>query len=107
MDYKNEYEKHTRAEWAESLNLLPPHMVGGMVRYIVHGIPAGSFLNAVLSGDLFEALRRADDVNMNELPNYARFLINSAPCGCYGSPSAVAEWVKLGGLAKMNLEATP
>jgi hypothetical protein len=102
MDYFEKYAKHTgRPDWAEQLAILPDHMVAGMVRYLVWGIPPGSFLGAVLSGDLFGALRRADGTNMNALPAYGRFLINYAPSGSYGSPDRVAAWLREGGLNGM------
>ena len=78
---------------------IPSHMQDGMRLYIEHGIEPGSFLTAVLSNDLMKALGKADDVNLHALPAYGRFLYNDAPCCCYGSPSAVATWIKHGGLA--------
>lgn len=77
---------------------LPAHMQDAMRRYVEHGIPPGSFLTAVLSNDMMEAARRADDVNLHSFPAYARFLINEAPCGCFGSPGAFQAWCKNGGL---------
>lgn len=77
---------------------LPGYMQDVMRLYVEHGIFPGSFLTAVLSNDLMEALKRADDVNRECLPGYGRFLYNEAPCGCYGSPDAVAAWCKRGGL---------
>ena len=81
-----------RPDWAEGLRSLPPHMIDGVVRYLVRGIPPGSFLNAVLSNDLMGALREADDANRNALWAYGNFLYNCAPSDAYGSPERVAEW---------------
>ena len=39
------------AHWA----LIPQHMRGGIERYVMNGVPPGSFLTAVLSNDLKEA----------------------------------------------------
>lgn len=78
---------------------LPDHMQGGMKRYVEHGIEPGSFLAAVLSNDLMEAVKRGDSVNQHALVSYVRFLYNQAPAWCYGSPANYAAWVKLGGLA--------
>lgn len=77
---------------------LPAHMQDGMRRYIDHGIKPGSFLVAVLSNDLMEAFKRADDVNVAAMVEYARFLYNQAPCVCYGSPEHVKDWISAGGL---------
>jgi len=102
MNYVEIYASATNQRWADGLHLIPEHMVDGLVRYIVQGVPPGSFLTAVLSGDLFEALRRADDINQSALVGYARFLTNYAPIGSYGSPGSVTEWIKSGGIDGMN-----
>ncbi len=78
---------------------LPAHMQDGMRLYIENGIPPGSFQTAVLSNDLMGAFRRADDVNRLAMLDYATFLHNEAPCGCFGSPEHVKDWIAQGGLA--------
>lgn len=78
---------------------LPEHMQAGMQLYIERGIAPGSFQRAVLSNDFMEAFNRADDVNTAAMRDYASFLNNEAPGGCYGSPQHVADWIKSGGLA--------
>lgn len=77
---------------------LPEHMRGGMRRYIENGIPPGSFQSAVLSNDLMGAYQKADDINTAAMRDYAMFLHNDAPGGCYGSPAHVEDWIKQGGL---------
>ena len=96
-DQKAEYAKHCPS-WADGLDALPERMQGGLVRYILHGIPPGHFLTAVLKGDLFEALGRADDENRNLLWQYGNFLYNYSPQGCYGSVSRFEGWCGDGGL---------
>lgn len=98
MTYYDEYREIFGDQKANLLQILPDHMIEGMILYILKGIPPGSFMLAVLAGDLFEALRRADDVNVHALYNYGRFLISSAPIGCYGSEERVSEWIKDGGM---------
>lgn len=78
---------------------LPTHMQAGMKRYIEHGIDPGSFLTAVLSNDLMEAVKRGDSVNQLALVSYVRFLYNEAPAWCYGSPGNYLAWLRHGGLA--------
>jgi hypothetical protein len=78
---------------------LPPRMWGGIERYLAHGIPPGHFLTAILEGDLFESCSRADDENISMLSQYARFLYNCVPGGCYGSKQKVEAWIKGGGYA--------
>lgn len=81
---------------------LPEHMRDGMRRYIENGIPPGSFQRAVLSNDLMEAFKRADDVNSAAMIDYARFLYNEAPGGCYGSPEHVKGWIAHRGLSGLR-----
>jgi hypothetical protein len=77
----------------DGIYLIPQHMRGAVRRYFLKGIPPGSFLTAVLSNDLMEALGRADDDNRDALPRYGQFLYNYVPCGSYGSPDAVKAWI--------------
>lgn len=72
---------------------IPAYMVGGLMRYLFDRIPAGSFLDNVLSNDLMGALKCADDTNVNCLRAYGMFLYNYAPMGSYGSPAKVAAWL--------------
>ena len=77
---------------------IPDYMIGGLTRYLLNGIPPGSFLTAVLSNDLMEALGHADYENQTALPAYGTFLYNYAPRNCKGSPEAVREWLMSGGI---------
>jgi len=77
---------------------IPEYMRGALDRYIDQGIPGGDFLNAVLENDLMKALGRADDANVNALPDYGMFLYNQAPSTSYGSPERVKDWIASGGL---------
>lgn len=76
---------------------LPPQMWGGVKRYLESGIPPGHFLTAVITNNLSEAVSRADDQNVNLLPNYVRFFYNEVPGGCWGSRSKYDAWIKRGG----------
>ncbi|MAM60830.1 MAG: hypothetical protein CMH11_05005 [Maritimibacter sp.] len=93
------YAAHHTPESADGLRRkVPEHMQAGMVRYILLGIIPGSFLSAVLEGDLFNAVRRADDANRAALHDYAIFLFNYAPGGCFGSEDRLRAWSHDGGL---------
>ncbi len=65
---------------------LPEHLQGGMRRYLEDGRPVGSFLRAVLSNDLCLAVLLCSDVS--QLPSIARWLVNDAPQGSFGSREA-------------------
>ena len=61
--------------------------------YIEHGKQPGQFLTAVISNDLAEAVSRADDENINNLPAYIGYLYNEVPSGCWGSPDIMNAWM--------------
>lgn len=84
-----------RANWSG----IPGHMRDGIERYVMSGVPMGSFLTAVFANDFMEAAGRADDANQAALFAYARFLYNHVPQPCKGSYDAVKSWIARGGLA--------
>lgn len=55
-------------------------------------------MTALLSNDLMTAVTRADTVNLPRLPDYAAFLISTAPVGSFGSAAAFKEWLRTGGV---------
>lgn len=90
------YTPGRSADWS----LIPRYMIGGLRRYIEHGVAPGHFLTAVLSNDLRGAFERADDVNSAAIGNYLRFLYNYAPTGCWGSADRFNAWCQRGGLSE-------
>ena len=72
---------------------IPGHMMESLVAYIEDRRPVGHFLTAILQNDLKEAVARADDHNLANLPAYIGYLYNSAPSPCWGSPQKVAKWL--------------
>lgn len=64
-----------------------------IARYINHHISGGDFLDAVFSDSLVSAFDRADTGNQARLKNYAHFLYNYAPRGCWGSKAIVKAWL--------------
>ncbi len=98
MTFKQETKAQlNRMDIKFQINGLPTRMWGGVKRYLENGIPPGDFLQAVISNDLKEAINRADDQNINLLPNYVRFFYNDVPMGCWGSPDNYANWIERGG----------
>lgn len=87
-----------QAQW----DAIPEYMREPMRLYVESGVPTGSFLEAVLSNDLMGAAARADDGNRDALFAWAALLHNGAPSSCFGSPEAVREWCKVGGLAGLT-----
>lgn len=73
-----------RPDWAAKLaEFIPDYMQQGVVLWIVAGQIPGDFLQAVIVGDLYEALGRADDTNAYRLREYAMFFYNYSPSGCF------------------------
>jgi len=73
---------------------VPERMMSGLHRYLVHRIPPGDFLTAVIQNDFEEACGRADDENLANLPAYAAFFYNEAPIGSRGSKQIMVNWLQ-------------
>ena len=90
------------AEYAASRppqsSCISPTTLQGFEHWALVGVPAGEFVMAVLCNDLFTAVSRADDNNQAHLAEVCMYIYNRLPRNCYGSPEAVAEWAKRGGL---------
>ena len=69
-------------------------MTDAMRSYMEHGLQPGHFLTALLSNDLMECCRRADEDNGAALFRWCSWLYNEAPIGSFGSPEAVRLWMK-------------
>ena len=90
-------ERKRLTESLETLTGVPDYMHEGIVEYILTGRPTGHYLEAVMSNDLFGAVARADIPNQRTLVDLVRWLVNHAPAGCFGSPTAYARWREMGG----------
>jgi len=84
LDYKKFY----------AVDNIPEATKSGIDQYIVHGVPPGGFLRAVLENNLKEAYRAADDSNLVAIPAIVHYLYNTAPSTCWGSPGTVVGWIK-------------
>ncbi len=91
------------------------YMVGGVRRYIEHGVPPGRFLFALFSNDLKEAFRGTDESNTAAMRDWVMFMVNEMPANSHGSPQEVDEWIRAGGRiglkrrerARLTVEPTP
>lgn len=72
---------------------IPEYMMAGLKRYIDDHCGTGHFLMAVLENNLKEAVHRADEHNLENLPAYVHYLYNKAPSQCWGSPEKVSKWL--------------
>lgn len=73
---------------------LPDRFVGGIDRYLRHGIIPGDFLAQVLKNDLKESMAKADETSVLQLPGLVGWLYSYAPQPCWGSVEAIRDWVK-------------
>jgi hypothetical protein len=64
---------------------VPTHMLGAMIRWIEHAIPADSFMQAVIENNLKAAVQNADNDNIHLIPLYVSWLYSNAPANCWGS----------------------
>ena len=75
---------------------IPGRMMPSIQRYISERIKPGRFLTAVICNNLSDAIKRADDENLENLPAYASFFYNEAPAPCWGSKKKMKEWLEGG-----------
>jgi hypothetical protein len=67
-------------------------MIESIQRYVEKGIRPGDFLTAVICNDLFEAIGRADEDNLRNLPAIVGYFYNKTPPPCWGSPQKMNAW---------------
>jgi hypothetical protein len=72
---------------------ISPLMLDAIRRYIVDGLPPGHFLTAIIDNDLREAVMRADDENMPNIPAFVAYFYNEAPADCWGSSHKRQDWI--------------
>ena len=70
-----------------------PDMMDAIYRYIYEGLAPGHFLTAIIDNDLCEAVARADDENLANLPAFTAYFHNEAPWICWGSPANRRAWL--------------
>ena len=73
------------------------HMLDSIQEYVRIGRPVGDFLTAVIKNDLKEAVGRADDENIRNLPAFVSYFYNEAPSNCWGSQEKLDRWIDIGG----------
>jgi len=71
---------------------VPRNIQTALTDYIERGIPVGSFLHAVLSNDLFDAVSRTE--NSDALSDIVNWIHDCAPQNCYGCEAVVLRWIQ-------------
>ena len=57
------------------------------------GWAGGGFVMSCLENNLKLAVSRADGENVKALPEIVTYMYNELPCGCWGSPEIVSQWL--------------
>jgi len=74
-----------RPDWGRKLaELIPERMHHDVVEWIFYGTTDDDFIKALISHELFETFRRADDGNRLIIEDYIKFFYMYAPIGCHG-----------------------
>ena len=68
-------------------------LIDSFNRYLIDGIPFGSFLEAVVCNQLFQAWQRADWRNSERLKEICQFIYSEFPAGSHGSIQNYTAWL--------------
>ena len=80
-----ELMSHLRKDWGPALErLIPQRMHSCVTGWIFFGWHDEDFLNAIVSHELFNAYRYADDGNQPIIGKYVEFFYMYAPSPCHG-----------------------
>ena len=71
---------------------IPNHLKGGLRRYLDNRIRPGSFLEAIITNDLYGAYRTADGESLRGLPEILAYLYWDAPSNSWGSIAKFEAW---------------
>jgi len=77
-----------------NVEMIPEHMVDGVMDYLEFGLEPGGFLRAVLENDLVHAFGCADRTNIHRMEDWASFIYNEMPMAAWGSKKKVDAWIE-------------
>ena len=72
---------------------VPVHTQLSIEDYLLRGFPPSSFLEAVLTNDLFRATNSSDHVNFKQLGQITKWIVTEAPHGSFGNAENIENWV--------------
>lgn len=75
-------------------NLRNRYIAQTLENYLIRGFPPGGFTTAVLAGDLFMAVSKADHWNRPAIAEIAQAVIQTCPQDALGSYEAVDLWCR-------------
>ena len=79
----------------EAMFFVPPLILRGIHNYKDHHLPVGDFLQAVLSNDLFSAMKFADPYSLYTLPFIVKLVQDTVPNKARGSVAAYESWINV------------
>ncbi len=82
---------------------IPPHMIDGVMEYILRGHIPGSFLELIFLNDFAHAAQIADMHNRHALFQWATLLYHM-PVKAWGSAEKMKAWHDAGGLIGLTKE---
>lgn len=90
---KSKYFKFPEEFESRNELLFHEHTQESLERYFVHGLPPGGFVEAVLAGELYRAVAKADPWNKKTLAAIVTWIAVNAPPNSYGSYDVVEAWL--------------
>jgi hypothetical protein len=85
---------------------IPQHIKDSLLRYLQFGYSPGSFLMAVLTNNLGEAIGNADKHSMEKLKLIWLFTVNAMPGVAVGNRKIVDEWMSDEDLRKETMDSS-
>jgi hypothetical protein len=84
----------TKSDYYHNWNLRNRDLAQTLEDYLMRGYQPGGFTTAVLAGDLFSAVGRADHWNRPSIAEIASAVVNTCPSAAMGSYEAVEAWCR-------------
>lgn len=72
---------------------IPERMIAGIRAYVEEHRSVGHFLQSIICNNLSDAVNRADEENLRNLPAYVGYFYNEAPSSCWGSRKKMEKWL--------------
>lgn len=79
-------------EYHHSWNIRNVELAQSLEHYLMQGFEPGGFTTAVLAGDLFNAVAKADHWNKYAIAEIAEAVLKTCPSNAIGSYDAVKAW---------------
>jgi len=76
---------------------IPERIKRAIDLHVTEGRPCGHFTTAILENNLIGAMTHADPQSMESIYDIVNYCYLFIPSPCWGSPKAVADWIKKGG----------